>query len=85
MRTCKNSAAKRMKQTALRRYWREVSEAHRQARIAKELGSPRGASDVRLIDPRTGQLIGTMPKRKQRSEIERGQPKRVGRMPSRSG
>jgi hypothetical protein len=85
MRSRNNTAAKRTKRNALRRYWREVSETYRQARNAKELGSHRGASDVRLIDPRTGQLIRTMPKRKPRSEIERGQAKRIGRMPSRNG
>jgi hypothetical protein len=85
MRTRKNVAAKRAKQIALRRNWREVSKAHRQARVAKELGSHGAASDVRRIDPRTGRLIETMPKRKQRSEIERGHPKRIGRVPSRGG
>jgi hypothetical protein len=84
MRTCKKSAAKRIRQTALPRYW-HANEEHRQARIAKELGSHGGASDVRLIDPRTGQLIRTMPKWKERREIERGHHKRIGRMPSRSG
>jgi len=76
--------AKWKKQTALKRYWREVSEARTQTRIAKELGSHGGASDVRRIDPSTGQLIGTMPKRKERREIENKPPKRIGRVPSRS-
>jgi hypothetical protein len=77
--------AKRKKRTALNRYWREACEAYRQARIATELGPHGAASNVRRIDPRTGRLIETMSKRKQRSEIERGQPKRIGRVPSRGG
>jgi len=76
--------AKWKKQTALKRYWREVSEARTQTRIAKELGSHGGASDVRRIDPRTGQLLGTM-KRKVRREIEQKSSKRIGRVPSRTG
>jgi hypothetical protein len=80
-----NARANRKTRTAKRRYWRDASEAYEQARIAKELGSHGGASEVRRIDFATGQQTGTMPKRKERREPERRQRRRIGRVPSANG
>jgi hypothetical protein len=80
-----NAKAKQKKLVALRRYRRDASEAYERARIAKELGSHGGASDVRRIDPATGQQMQTMPKRKKRSERGREQSRRIGLVPSPNG
>jgi hypothetical protein len=85
MRASNNSKAKRKKRSALGRYWRDASDAYQRARITKEIGSQGGASDVRLIDPASGQQTGTMPKRKERGERQRGQYRRIGRVPSANG
>ena len=80
-----NAKAKRKKQRVLRRYRRDASKEYEGARVAKELGPHGGASDVRLIDPASGQQTGTMPKRKERREPQRRHRRRIGRAPSPNG
>jgi hypothetical protein len=85
MRVSNNTKARWKKRSALKRYWCDASEAYQRARITNELGSHGGASDVRRIDPATGQHTGTMPKRKERGECQREQHRRIGRVPSANG
>jgi hypothetical protein len=78
----RNSKTKR--RTELRRYLRRADDACKRARAARELGSHGGASDVRVIDPNTGEQVGTVSKRKERLwQSEREHCKRIGRVPSR--
>jgi hypothetical protein len=81
----KNTKAKIKRRTALMRYWHRADDAYKRARVARELGSHGGASDVRIIDPATREQVGTTPQRKERHEVEREQSKRIGRVPSSRG
>jgi hypothetical protein len=84
MRPSKNTKTKRKGRTELRRYLRRADDAYKRARAARELGSHGGASDVRVIDPSTGEQVRTVSKRKERlPQYEREHCKRIGRMPSR--
>jgi hypothetical protein len=85
MRASNSGKAKRKKRSELRSYRRHASEAYERAQIARELGSHGGASAVRLIDPATGQQIGTKPMRKQCHQLEREQSRPIGRAPSSNG